>query len=89
MPFHAKGGDDTMYTLDPDGFNPEKFWDKKLRFSTKNGSTIGTIHDYGYDYDDDGEQVLEIGVLPDGEDESCGYLIGFDSTEKVKIEVLE
>lgn len=77
------------YTLDPDGFAPEKFWNKRLRVSTADGSTIGTLYGYSYDYDDDGEQTLEIDLIPEGKDESCGYVIGFDSTEDVKVEVLE
>ena len=76
-----------MYKLNPDDFNAADFYGKTLAVYVGNSRTVGTLDGYDYDYDEDGEQVVEIDITQEGG--SGAYGICFSSDENVKIDILD
>lgn len=65
--------------------NPEIYFGKKIKvFSTSGRVTLGELFGYDYDFDDDGNEILEFDV----ENEN-GLLIGFTEDEIERIEIVE
>lgn len=65
--------------------NPEIYFGKKIKvFSTSGRITLGELFGYDYDFDDDGNEILEFDV----ENEN-GLLIGFTEDEIERIEIVE
>lgn len=63
---------------------PEIYFGKKIKvLSTSGRETVGELFGYDYDYDDDGNEFLELDV-----ENERGFLIGFVEGEIESIEVL-
>lgn len=64
--------------------DPDIYYGKTLKILSPDGTvTVGELDGYSYDYDDDGNEVLELDV--ENED---GLLIGLTEDEIEKIEVV-
>lgn len=63
---------------------PESYFGKKIKVIATDGQEIiGELYGYDYDYDDEGNKVLEIDVENDR-----GFLIGLTEAEIKSIEVI-
>lgn len=64
---------------------PESYFGKKIKVIATDGQEIvGELYGYDYDYDDEGNEVLEIDVENDR-----GLLIGLTEAEIKSIEVID
>lgn len=64
---------------------PESYFGKKIKVIATDGQEIiGELYGYDYDYDDEGNKVLEIDVENDR-----GFLIGLTEAEIKSIEVID
>ena len=64
---------------------PESYFGKKIKVVATDGQEIvGELYGYDYDYDDEGNEVLEIDVENDR-----GLLIGLTEAEIKSIEVID
>ena len=64
--------------------NPEIYFGKKIKIFPLHGDVIiGELYGYDYDFDDDGNELLEFDV----ENEN-GFLIGFTENEIDRIEIV-
>lgn len=64
---------------------PESYFGKKIKVIATDGQEIvGELYGYDYDYDDEGNEVLEIDVENDR-----GLLIGLTEDEIKSIEVID
>lgn len=65
--------------------NPENYFGKKIKVFSKSGRvTLGELFGYDYDFDDDGNEILEVDV-----ENQNGLLIGFTEDEIERIEIVE
>ena len=64
--------------------NPEIYFGKRIKVFSDGIVTIGELFGYDYDYDDNGNEFLELDV-----ENEQGLLIGFAENEIEKIEVLD
>lgn len=63
--------------------NPSVYFGKRIRVTTKEDETIGKLDGYNYDFDDDGNEYLEMEIACED-----GLLYGFAENEIESIEVL-
>ena len=63
--------------------DPEIYFGKKIKVFSGGIVTVGELFGYDYDYDDDGNEFLELDV-----ENERGFLIGFVEGEIESIEVL-
>lgn len=63
--------------------NPSAYFGKKIKVISKGDETIGKLDGYDYDFDDDGNEYLELDI-------ACvdGFFYGFTEDEIDGIEVL-
>lgn len=65
--------------------DPDIYFGKKIKvFSTNGIITIGDFFGYNYDYDDDGNEFVELDV-----EREDGFLIGFTEDEIERIEIVD
>lgn len=64
--------------------DPDVYLAKKIKvFSVDGIVTVGDFFGYSYDYDDDGNEFVELDV-----ENSDGFLIGYTENEISRIEVI-
>lgn len=65
--------------------DPDIYFGKKIKvFSVDGIVTVGDFFGYNYDYDDDGNEFVELNV-----EREDGFLIGFTEDEVERIEIVD